>query len=91
VVRGQLAAGASASTVPTSTRSALGWASRKVRQAGKVTDVFNFMNDQLVGWIRTEDETEDVVDPADPGFAAAAKRVAEEAAEAADLFIKKSE
>ncbi len=60
------------------------------KKTGKVTNIFNFMNDQLVGWIRTEDETEDVVDPADPGFAAAAKRVAEEAAETADLF-KRSE
>ncbi|MEX1118127.1 MAG: tetratricopeptide repeat protein [Terrimicrobiaceae bacterium] len=58
----------------------------QIKNADTVVDVFNFMNDELVGWTQTIDDEKETMDPAAPEFYETGKRVTKESAEAAGLF-----
>lgn len=58
----------------------------EVKNVSKLVDVFDFMNDEMVGWTRTMDDEKETIDPANPDFYEVGERIGTEAAAAAGLF-----
>lgn len=56
------------------------------QNASKIVNVFNFMNDEIVAWVRTIDDEKEDVDPADPEFYSTGERISSEAAETREIF-----